>query len=117
MRVTVVVCLLVASCTGVALRNNSNTLFCKFSNLQFPAPNFQKCNRNQPDLKECLLKAAQNGISQLTRAYDEVNIPNVHPLDVAEILIEAGTDPVEVEKEFGGCKLDGFHEMKLDKFE
>jgi hypothetical protein len=117
MRATVVVCLLVASCAGVTLRNNSNTLYCKFSNLQFPAPNFQKCNRNQPDLKECLLKAAQNGISQLTRADDEVNIPNVHPLNVSELFIGAGVDPVAVDKEFKGCKLDGFHNMNVDKFE
>ncbi|XP_068902014.1 protein takeout-like isoform X2 [Tenebrio molitor] len=100
MRATVVVCLLVASCAGVTL-----------------PPNFQKCNRNQPDLKECLLKAAQNGISQLTRADDEVNIPNVHPLNVSELFIGAGVDPVAVDKEFKGCKLDGFHNMNVDKFE
>jgi Ran GTPase-activating protein (RanGAP) involved in mRNA processing and transport len=109
--------LLVVSCACVKLRNNSNTSFCKFSNLQFLASNFQKCYRNQPDLNECLLKATQNGISQLTRAYDEVNIPNLHPLEVSEVSIGAGTGPVAVDQEFKDCKLDGFHKMKLDNVE
>jgi Ran GTPase-activating protein (RanGAP) involved in mRNA processing and transport len=85
--------------------------------LQFLAANFQKCDRKQLDLKECVLKAAQNGIPQLTRAYDEVNIPNVHPLEVAEATIGAGTGSVAVEQKLKQCKLDGFHEMKVDKFE
>ncbi|KAH0818502.1 hypothetical protein MTP99_013114 [Tenebrio molitor] len=97
---TVIVYLLAVSCAAVKL----------------PA-NFQKCDRKQPDLKECVLKAAQNGIPQLTRAYDEVNIPNVHPLEVAEATIGAGTGSVAVEQKFKQCKLDGFHEMKVDKFE
>ncbi|KAH0821070.1 hypothetical protein GEV33_001721 [Tenebrio molitor] len=83
----------------------------------FRAPDFQKCNRRQSDLKECVLKSAQDGISQLTRAYDEVNIPNVHPLEVAELTIEAGSGPVAFDQKFKQCKLDGFHKMKLDQFE
>jgi phosphopantetheinyl transferase (holo-ACP synthase) len=54
------------------------------------ASNFQKCNRKQPNLKECVFKAAQNGISQLTRAFDDVNIANVNPLEVPEMTIDAG---------------------------
>ncbi|KAJ3618228.1 hypothetical protein MTP99_006249 [Tenebrio molitor] len=80
-------------------------------------PDFQKCNRRQSDLKKCVLKSAQDGISQLTRAYDEVNIPNVHPLEVAELTIEAGSGPVAFDQKFKQCKLDGFHKMKLDQFE
>ncbi|KAH0812333.1 hypothetical protein GEV33_010458 [Tenebrio molitor] len=79
--------------------------------------NFQKCNRKQPDLKECVLKAVQDAVPQLTRAYDEVNIPNVHPLEVAEATIGAGSGSVAVEQKFKQCKLDGFHTMKIDKFE
>jgi hypothetical protein len=74
--------------------------------LQFLAANFQKCDRKQLDLKECVLKAAQNGIPQLTRA-----------LEVAEATIGAGTGSVAVEQKLKQCKLDGFHEMKVDKFE
>ncbi|KAJ3618233.1 hypothetical protein MTP99_006254 [Tenebrio molitor] len=100
MKATIIVCLLAASCAGVKL-----------------PPNFQKCNRKQPDLKECVLKAAQNGISQLTRAYDEVNIANVNPVEVSEVTIGAGAGSVAVEQKFKECKLDGFHKMKVDKFE
>jgi hypothetical protein len=80
-------------------------------------PNFQKCNRKQPDLKECVFKAAQNGISQLTRAYDEVKIINVHPFELPALTIGAGKGPVAVDQKFKNCKLDGFHLMKLDDFE
>ncbi|KAH0812335.1 hypothetical protein GEV33_010460 [Tenebrio molitor] len=100
MRATLIVYLLMVSCACVKLPSN-----------------FQKCYRNQPDLNECLLKATQNGISQLTRAYDEVNIPNLHPLEVSEVSIGAGTGPVAVAQEFKDCKLDGFHKMKLDNVE
>jgi hypothetical protein len=63
------------------------------------------------------LRAVQDGVPQLTRAYDEVNIPNAHPLEVAEVVIGAGTGPVAAEQKFKQCKLDGFHEVKVDKFE
>ncbi|XP_068900517.1 uncharacterized protein [Tenebrio molitor] len=95
-----------------------NNLFSKVSlEDAFDSPDFQKCNRRQSDLKKCVLKSAQDGISQLTRAYDEVNIPNVHPLEVAELTIEAGSGPVAFDQKFKQCKLDGFHKMKLDQFE
>ncbi|KAH0815653.1 hypothetical protein GEV33_007138 [Tenebrio molitor] len=64
-----------------------------------------------------LLDAAQNGISQLTRAYDEVKIINVHPFELPELTIGAGKGPVAVDQKFKNCKLDGFHLMKLDNFE
>ncbi|XP_044260354.1 protein takeout-like [Tribolium madens] len=78
--------------------------------------NFQKCNRKQPDLKQCVLKAAQDGIFQLTRPYNEVNIPNLNPFELKEATIGGG-GAVAVEQKFKDCKLTGFNKMKLDKFE
>ncbi|XP_044261043.1 protein takeout-like [Tribolium madens] len=88
--------------------------FCE--NVKLP-PNFQKCNRNQPDLNQCLLQAAQNGISQLTRAYEKVNIPNLNPFEVPEVTVGQGSGTVAVDQNFKNCLFSGFHKMKLDQFE
>ncbi|KYB26934.1 protein takeout [Tribolium castaneum] len=88
--------------------------FCE--NAKLP-PNFQKCNRNQADLKECVLKAAQNGISQLTRAYDKINIPNLEPFEVPEVIVGQGSGTVAVDQNFKNCKFSGFYKMKLEQFE
>ncbi|KAJ3650921.1 hypothetical protein Zmor_016996 [Zophobas morio] len=81
-------------------------------------PSFQKCNRKQPDLKECLLKAAQDGISQLTEpVLKEFNFPNVNPLEIPEATISAGTGPVQVQQNFTNCKFYGFPSIKYDAFD
>ncbi|KAJ3632015.1 hypothetical protein MTP99_013113 [Tenebrio molitor] len=75
-------------------------------------PNFQKCNRNNPGLKQCVLRAAQDGIPQLTRPFD-----NLHPFFMSELSIGAGTGPVAVDQKFRNCSVYGYHRMKVDKFD
>ena len=82
------------------------------------APSFQKCNRKQPDLKECLLKAAQNGLSQLGRPIlRDFNIPSLNPAKVVEATISSGTGPVQVEQKLRNCEIRGLPLGKLDTFE
>ncbi|KAJ3618150.1 hypothetical protein MTP99_006176 [Tenebrio molitor] len=100
MKAVILVSLFVLSCAGVKL-----------------PPNFQKCNRKQPDLKECVLRSVQDGIPQLTRPFNEVNLPNLHPFVLTELIIGAGTGAVAVEQKFHNCTLDGFHHFHFDKFE
>ncbi|XP_064214568.1 uncharacterized protein LOC659327 [Tribolium castaneum] len=80
------------------------------------ASNFQKCNRKQADLKQCVIKAAQDAIYQLTHPYNEVNIPNLNPFELKGATVGGG-GAVAVEQRFTDCKLQGFNKMKLDKFE
>ena len=84
----------------------------------FLAPSFQKCNRKQPDFKECLLKAAQNGTAQLNRpVLKDFNIPNLEPVKVLEATISSGTGPVQVEQKFKNCEVRGLYLVKFETFE
>lgn len=62
------------------------------------------------------MKAAQDGVYQLTKPYPEVNIANLNPFEISEATIGGG-GTVAVEQKFRDCKLQGFHRMKLEKFE
>ncbi|KAJ3618238.1 hypothetical protein MTP99_006259 [Tenebrio molitor] len=80
-------------------------------------PNFQKCNRNQPDLKECVLKAAQHAVNQLGKPYRSLNVPSLDPLTISEISIGAGQGKVSLEQNFKDCSLYGFNNMEVEQFE
>ncbi|RZC41113.1 JHBP domain containing protein [Asbolus verrucosus] len=80
-------------------------------------PNFKKCNRKQPDLKECVLGAVRDGAPQLAKPFREVGLPSVEPLEVAQVTIKAGSGAVAVDQNFKNCKIYGLSGMQLDKFE
>ncbi|KAJ3618237.1 hypothetical protein MTP99_006258 [Tenebrio molitor] len=80
-------------------------------------PNFQKCNRKQPDLKECVLKAAQHGVPQLTRPFKNLNLPSLDPFIVPAITIKAGSGKVAINQDLKDCNHHGFNKMQLDQFE
>ncbi|EFA04828.1 protein takeout [Tribolium castaneum] len=81
-------------------------------------PNFRKCNRSQPNLKQCVLEAAQHGVSQLTKPFPHLNIPSLAPLLVPELnIIKDGQGKVAVNQYFTDCKFYGFNNIKFDQFE
>ncbi|KAJ3650924.1 hypothetical protein Zmor_016999 [Zophobas morio] len=78
---------------------------------------FQKCNRKQPDLKDCLLKAAQDGLSQLAQPVLKDLMPSINPIEIPEATIKEGQGAVEFQQSFKDCKIYGFHLVKLDAFD
>ncbi|XP_044260355.1 protein takeout-like [Tribolium madens] len=81
-------------------------------------PNFRKCNRNQPDLKQCVLEAAQHAVPQLTKPFPHLNIPNLEPLLIPELdIIKNGQGKVAVNQYYSNCLFYGFSSIKFDQFE
>lgn len=82
------------------------------------ASNFKKCNRKDADFQQCCLNAANNGLSQLTKPFPELNLPNVDPLEIKVLNIEPGaTGVVALTQKFHDCKMVGISKSILDKFE
>ncbi|XP_068900213.1 protein takeout-like isoform X2 [Tenebrio molitor] len=80
-------------------------------------PNFQKCDRKQPDLNQCVLRAAQHGLSQLTKPFRNVNLPSLDPLHIPGVSIKAGQGKVAINQDLHNCSIYGFDKMKLDQYE
>ncbi|RZC36436.1 JHBP domain containing protein, partial [Asbolus verrucosus] len=55
---------------------------------------FKKCNRKQPDVKECVLEAAQDALPQLAKPFRSINTPSLDPLEIAEATIKGGAGTV-----------------------
>lgn len=82
------------------------------------APFLKKCSLKDPNLNTCLLEAAQDGISKLTKPYPEYKIPNADPLDIVEINISpSGNRVVNIEQKFKNCKLYGTSTIQFRTFE
>lgn len=82
------------------------------------ATNFKKCSKNDAGFQACLVNSANHGISQLTKAFPELNIPNVDPLEVPVLNIGSGTKGVvAVEQKYKNCKVTGISKLKFDKLE
>ncbi|CAH1382308.1 unnamed protein product [Tenebrio molitor] len=79
--------------------------------------NFQKCNRKQPDLKNCILKAAQNGIAQLTKPFPEIRIPSINPFEIQELSVLSNEGAVGLNQTFRNVKAFGFPQIKIDRYE
>lgn len=78
--------------------------------------NFKKCVITDVNANQCILNAAQNGISQLTRAYPELGVPSASPLEVAEITIGKGVAQIiDVVQHYTKCRISGIPELKLTK--
>ncbi|KAH0820768.1 hypothetical protein GEV33_002023 [Tenebrio molitor] len=90
-------------------------LFVCCQSVKIPA-NFKKCNRKEPKWKECVFEAGIDGLSQMTKSFPELNIPNLNPLEVPEINIE-GSGRVSVNQHFNNVKIFGITKVKADKFE
>ncbi|KAJ3650906.1 hypothetical protein Zmor_016981 [Zophobas morio] len=80
-------------------------------------PNFKRCLRKDPEFKKCYIKAAQFGITQLTKPYKAFDLPNLEPLLVPSLTIAGRGGVVDVDQTFKNCKVHGLTTMKLDKFE
>jgi hypothetical protein len=63
-----------------------------------------------------VFEAGIDGLSQLTKSFPELNIPNLDPLEVPEINIE-GSGRVSVNQHFNNVKIFGITKVKADKFE
>ncbi|RZC41312.1 JHBP domain containing protein [Asbolus verrucosus] len=82
------------------------------------AANFHKCNRQQPDWKECAFNAAQHGLTQLNRAYDELNIPSLNPYEVKEVSVAAGSGrSFAVNQHYRNCKVYGLNNANVTTFQ
>ncbi|RZC37205.1 JHBP domain containing protein [Asbolus verrucosus] len=80
-------------------------------------PTFKKCNRKQPDLRECVLAAAQHALPQLVKPFKELSLPSLDPLEVREVAIKSAAGSATVDQIFTDCKLSGFHKVQVDRFE
>ncbi|KAH0808233.1 hypothetical protein GEV33_014558 [Tenebrio molitor] len=76
--------------------------------------NFKKCNRKDPKWKDCVKEAIDDALPQLTKSFDEVNLPNFEPLWIPQVII-AGGGSVAVTQNYKNCKIFGLTKMKLDK--
>jgi hypothetical protein len=63
-----------------------------------------------------VFEAGIDGLSQMTKSFPELNIPNLNPLEVPEINIE-GSGRVSVNQHFNNVKIFGITKVKADKFE
>jgi hypothetical protein len=79
-----------------------------------PAANFKKCNRKDPKWEECVKEAIVDALPQLTKSFDEVNLPNFEPLWIPQVAI-AGGGNVAMTQNYKNCKIFGLTKMKLDK--
>ncbi|RZC37204.1 JHBP domain containing protein [Asbolus verrucosus] len=79
--------------------------------------NFKKCNRKQPDLKECVLRAVQDAVPQLNKPFEQLNLPTLDPLEIPEVVIRGDSTTVSLDQHFKDCKYYGFNTAKVDKFE
>jgi hypothetical protein len=79
-----------------------------------PAANFKKCNRKDPKWKDCVKEAIDDALPQLTKSFDEVNLPNFEPLWIPQVII-AGGGSVAVTQNYKNCKIFGLTKMKLNK--
>ncbi|KAJ3635306.1 hypothetical protein MTP99_008223 [Tenebrio molitor] len=80
-------------------------------------PNFKKCNRNEPTWKECVLEAGRDGIPQLNRRYEELNLPNIEPFTLPELSISGGSGTSVVTQTYKKSKISGLTKIKVDKLE
>ncbi|KAJ3650901.1 hypothetical protein Zmor_016976 [Zophobas morio] len=78
-------------------------------------PNFKRCQRTNPQFQTCLLEAAQHGVQQLTKPYQELDLPNLEPLEVAALTVSGGST-VSAGQNFSSCSVHGLTGIKLDKF-
>ncbi|KAH0809714.1 hypothetical protein GEV33_013075 [Tenebrio molitor] len=76
--------------------------------------NFKKCNRKDPKWKDCVKEAIDDALPQLTKSFDEVNLPNFEPLWIPQVII-AGGGSVAVTQNYKNCKIFGLTKMKLNK--
>ncbi|RZC36435.1 uncharacterized protein BDFB_009197 [Asbolus verrucosus] len=90
----------------------------EFENL-FDASNFKKCDRQQPDLKKCVLEAAQDGVSQLTKPFPKLNLPSLDPIEVKEMLVTSAgrTKNFAVDQHYKNCQVFGLNKGEIYKFE
>ncbi|KAJ3618211.1 hypothetical protein MTP99_006233 [Tenebrio molitor] len=81
-----------------------------------PPASFKKCNRKDPKWKECFKEAAADALPQLSKSFDEVNLPSLEPLWIPQLTIVGGGS-VAVTQNYKNCKIFGLSKMKLDKAE
>jgi hypothetical protein len=82
-----------------------------------PASNFLKCNRKQPDLKECVLKATRDAVPKMIRPYKEVNLPSLYPLEIPSATLYGGSGTIALDQHYKNCKIFGFERPDIKQFE
>jgi hypothetical protein len=71
----------------------------------------------QPPISKSATGRIRNGrtaLPQLTKSFDEVNLPNFELLWIPQVII-AGGGSVAVTQSYKNCKIFGLTKMKLDK--
>ncbi|CAH1383489.1 unnamed protein product [Tenebrio molitor] len=91
-------------------------LVCYCSCAKFP-PNFKRCNRKQPDFKECFFKAVEHAVSQMTVSMKEVGLPKLDPMSIPSMSIAAGTSAAAFEQNYENITLSGFTKNNCSKIE
>ncbi|KYB27014.1 uncharacterized protein LOC103313373 [Tribolium castaneum] len=80
-------------------------------------PTFQKCARKDPNFGQCMVKAVQNAVGQLTRPIKEVGLPAVDPLVVPSMTIAPGDGPTKFQQNYKNMEVKGFSKGQFTKFD
>jgi hypothetical protein len=64
-----------------------------------------------------VLEAGSDGISQLTRPFPEVNLPNLEPLVIQEVNVGTATGGVSLTQNFKNLTVFGITGAKMGKLE
>jgi hypothetical protein len=102
----------VLNCVNITLK-----YFWKFFQKLCCSGKFQKVQPGEPKWKECVLEAGSDGISQLTRPFPEVNLPNLEPLVIQEVNVGTATGGVSLTQNFKNLTVFGITGAKMGKLE
>ncbi|XP_044261204.1 protein takeout-like [Tribolium madens] len=78
-------------------------------------PSFKKCDLRDNNYNECLGKAVQNAIEQLTSPMEAVGLPDLEPLEVPSMVIGAGSGAVQFQQNYFDIKIGGL--TKIDSLQ
>ncbi|RZB54430.1 JHBP domain containing protein [Asbolus verrucosus] len=96
------------------------TLLLLLSNFCFCAKlpsSFRKCDRNKKDFNQCLSKAVEDAVRQLTKPIKELGLPSMEPLEVPSLVIGAGSGAVAFEQNYQNTSVSGYGKMSCSKAE
>ncbi|KAJ3651235.1 hypothetical protein Zmor_017286 [Zophobas morio] len=74
---------------------------------------FQKCSRNKSDFRQCLVKAADNCVSQLNHAIPSAGLINLEPLEIPFMFIPPGSGPTRFDQNYTDLKISGLTKTKF----
>mgnify|MGYP005986821859 CR=1 FL=1 len=116
MKPVVLLCAFFAISVSVKLRKLFNSLFNSIP-ATILASTFQKCDRSKSDFNQCLQKAVEGALSQLTKPLKEVGLVSFEPLEIPSLSISPGTNAAQFTQNYNNLKIYGFNKATFTKFE